>query len=503
MPERSHILIADDMRSQAEMFGKWLEPEGYNITMVHDGSSALEHIQKFLPDIALLDIEMPGLTGIEVCQKVKNDVNIPFLPVVLITALEDPRAKIAGVEAGADDFINKPPDPSELKARVRSLLRAKRLFDDLQTQNTQLAELNVQKNRFLGMAAHDLRNPLSAIMTYSGFLNEEASVVLNSEQKEFVETIHRSSEFMLSMVTDLLDFSQIETGKLELNLETVDLMAQVNRNVTLNRLLSDRKGIVVNVLACEDLPPLVLDPHKIEQVLSNLISNAIKYSHADTTVTVEVKKEHKLVIIAVKDQGQGIPAEEIASLFEPFETTSVQSTAGESSTGLGLVIVKQIVEGHGGKIEVESQVGAGSTFTVSLPIRQEDGGQTSEGDAMPELPSLKILVAEDNPVNQRIAVRMLEKFEHQVTLAENGEDAVYKVAAAPFDVVLMDVQMPKMDGLEATRQIREFNSTLAIIGLTGKDSEADVQEALDAGMNACVSKPINPREIFGLCAELI
>jgi two-component system, OmpR family, sensor kinase len=239
---------------------------------------------------------------------------------------------------------------------------------EMAQKNVELQKLNETKNRFLGMAAHDLRSPLSVIMAYAQFLEAEATPVLNEEQREFVATIHRTSEFMLNLVNDLLDVSTIESGRLELQRAMIDVAALVKHNVTLNRTLAARKRIAVEFVPSAVGPVQAeLDAGKIQQVLNNLLTNAVNYSHADTRVVVTLDASSESVTICVRDQGQGIPAEELPKLFRPFGRTRVRGTAGEQSTGLGLAIARRIVEGHGGTITVESQVGRGSEFRVVLP----------------------------------------------------------------------------------------------------------------------------------------
>lgn len=235
-------------------------------------------------------------------------------------------------------------------------------------KNVELEKLNEQKNRFLGIAAHDLRNPLGVILSYSEFLEAEAGPVLNAEQREFVTTIKETSEFMLKMISDLLDVAAIEAGRLQLDRRPVDLARLIQRNVTLNRVLAAPKSITVELEAMPGLPLIPLDTGKIEQVLNNLIGNAVKFSHRGTTVRVRVTCADGCVTVAVQDQGQGIPAADLPKLFKPFSKASVRTTAGEQSTGLGLAIVRRIIEGHGGRIQVESKVGQGSTFAFTLPI---------------------------------------------------------------------------------------------------------------------------------------
>lgn len=235
--------------------------------------------------------------------------------------------------------------------------------------NIELARLNEQKNQLLGMAAHDLRNPLGVIMSYAKFLDRIAGVRLDDQERRFLAQIAKSSQFMLRLLEDLLDVSQIESGKLQLNLAPLDLAAAVAGSVELNRMLAGAKNIAI------ELPPqaaalwVEADATKIEQVLNNLISNAVKYSPPGTTVGVTLEADAGEVTVRVRDQGQGIPAAELSRLFQPFSKTSVKSTGGEKSTGLGLAITRRIVEGHGGHIGVESRVGEGSRFSFSLPRR--------------------------------------------------------------------------------------------------------------------------------------
>lgn len=239
---------------------------------------------------------------------------------------------------------------------------------ELAKKNAALAALNEQKNRLLGMAAHDLRNPLGVIMSYAKFLDRMAGARLDEKERQFVAQIGKSSEFMLRLLEDLLDVSQIESGKLNLALAPVDLAALVANNVALNRVLAGAKQIVIELESPETPTAVLADATKIEQVLNNLISNAVKYSHAGTAVRVSVGADDKEIVVAVRDQGQGIPEAELSKLFQPFSKTSVKSTAGEKSTGLGLAISRKIVEGHGGRIRVDSRVGEGSTFSFSLPL---------------------------------------------------------------------------------------------------------------------------------------
>lgn len=239
---------------------------------------------------------------------------------------------------------------------------------ELAQKNVRLERLNEQKNQFLGMAAHDLRNPLGIIRAYSEFLLDETEEFSDKKHLTFISTIHNSSEFMLGLVNNLLDITAIESGQLKLELQLVDLTLVIKRNIELNKVLAAKKQIDLSFYSPEAPLEVMADVAKLEQVLNNLITNAVKFSPPGHSVAVEVKTQEEWIVTAVHDQGPGIPADEFNHLFKPFGRTSVQSSAGEKNTGLGLAIARRIIEGHYGKIWVESQVGQGSTFYFSLPL---------------------------------------------------------------------------------------------------------------------------------------
>lgn len=261
---------------------------------------------------------------------------------------------------------------NELARLNNELVTAQR---ELIKRNIELERLNELKNEFIGMAAHDLRNPLQVIQGYSVMLLNKRFGELNAEQQQFISVIRRNSDFMVKLITDLLYISRIDAGKLRLELQETDLINLLQRNIELNRLLLEQKKIRILFSAEGDFPKVIVDPAKIEQVLNNLISNAGKFSAPGTTVEVRALKGDTEVVISVKDEGQGIPANEMDRLFIPFENLSTKSTGGEQSTGLGLAIVKRVVEGHKGRIWVQSEVGVGSTFSFSLPLTQSPGTQ--------------------------------------------------------------------------------------------------------------------------------
>lgn len=254
-------------------------------------------------------------------------------------------------------------DLSELNNELATLQR------EMAKKNIELEQLNALKNELLGMAAHDLRTPLGVIQNYSDFLEADTGSLLSDSHRAIISTIKRTSRFMLELVDDLLDVTTIEAGRLTLDRRLCDLGTLITDNVILNRTLAARKTIAIDWTAPEaPLRSLPLDASRIEQVLNNLIGNAMKFSPPGSRVLVSATSAADTVTISVADQGPGIPASDLPNLFKPFTRATALGTAGEKSTGLGLAIVRKIVEAHGGRIWVKSEPGKGATFFVSLPI---------------------------------------------------------------------------------------------------------------------------------------
>ncbi len=252
----------------------------------------------------------------------------------------------------------------QISGQLATVIEKSRLY-------RQLVKLNELKNRFLGIAAHDLRNPIGVIKGYLDLLSLEMVGPLNREQMGFVALMKETAGGMLNMINDLLDVSAIESGRLDLRWRELELCDYLTRLAANQRLLAEAKGIRLELLIPEEPVHAWLDPERIEQVLTNLINNAIKFSDPHTTITLSLSVEGGRLVLSVSDQGRGIPRDELPKLFEEFSRTSTTPTAGEKSTGLGLAIVKRMVSAHGGYVDVSSVVGMGSLFIVNLPLRHK------------------------------------------------------------------------------------------------------------------------------------
>ena len=363
---QSSLLVVEDSVTQATELRLLLEEAGFDVRVAHSLADAESALDASVPSAVLFDLVLPDASGLEGVTRLRSRAR--HLPIVVLTSLEDEALALDACSAGADDYHVK----GELDARslirgVRYAVERGRARKELAALSDELRELNAQKDRFLGIAAHDLRNPLGVVRGYADFLAGGEAGDVNEEQLEILATMRRAADYMLRLVEDLLDFSRIQVGRLELEPSTFRLEELVERSVSVHRTVAAKKAIAIDVDRLDSIGDVVLDEHKVEQVLDNLLTNAIKFSHGGSRVSVRVEGSDDRIEISVRDQGVGIPAAELPRVFAPFEKTSARPTGGERSTGLGLAIVRNIVDAHGGTIEVESTPGRGSTFRVSLP----------------------------------------------------------------------------------------------------------------------------------------
>lgn len=362
------ILIVDDDRLNLRILRGILQSEGHVLAEADSAESALVNYDDFQPDLVLLDVVLPGLNGFDACRELRRRHGAQTAPVIFITAKQESEDVVEGFSAGGVDYVLKPFRQKEVVARIRTHLKMRLLSDQQHTLVDQLSKANAAKNKFLGMAAHDLRNPLASIRGLAEFLSDGTVGPLSADQRELVDLIHQASQGMVTLVNDLLDVATIESGELRLQTAPVSLSALVEKSIMLNALESTRKHTRILFDEHAVAPSIVLDAEKIRQVIDNLLSNAVKYSPPGSTVRVSLElKPDGTQRIGVRDQGPGIPDNERDRLFKDFSRLSARPTGGEKSTGLGLAICRKIVEAHQGSILAENNPAGGCEFQVLLP----------------------------------------------------------------------------------------------------------------------------------------
>ena len=360
------------------------------------------------------------------------------------------------------------------------------------------------KSEFLANMSHEIRTPLNGVlgMAHIGYRKSEG----RNEAREYFARIIQSGKMLLGVINDILDFSKIDAGKLQLEPRRTDLAACLQSCIALVQGMADSSEVAVHLDLGPGLPVVcMIDSLRLEQVLVNLLSNAIKFTERGS-VTLALHREGARLVFAVTDTGIGMDAEQIGRIFEPFEQADGSTTRRYGGTGLGLTITRRLVELMKGQIGVESRPGKGSRFEVRLPLIEagtvepppREPGRQVPAASCKRLDGLRILVAEDNEMNQFVINELLIDEGCQVVLVGDGQEAVDRVAAAGsggFDLILMDIQMPRMNGYEATRQIRRVYSGLPIIALTAH-ALADARDlSLNAGMQGVVHKPIDPEQL--------
>ena len=365
------ILIVDDREENLYSLENMLAEDGREILKAGSGEEALRIAFREDISLILLDVQMPEMDGFEVAHMLKSTKRTRKIPIIFVTAInKEKKYMLQGLDEGAMDYLFKPLDTDITRAKVNTLLKFYTQQKELEDKNQELARLNEEKNYFMGVASHDLRNPLGNILTLASFIEQEASHILSDEHKSYLEIINASGRNMLDMLNNLLDVTKIESGSFDLQFQNVKILDIIQHIIGENKLNADKKQIALEFSVADNMPSIPLDINQVYQVMNNLVSNAIKYSHPNTVVEIVAEIKDDEMIVSVIDQGQGIPESEQAGVFIPFTKTSVRSTAGEKSTGLGLTIVKKVIESHGGRIWLKSIVGTGSTFSFSLPLNR-------------------------------------------------------------------------------------------------------------------------------------
>ncbi len=525
---KPRILIVDDHVSNILVIEELLADLDVELIRALSGTEAIEATVKHELALILMDVQMPGMDGFETVEIIRSDPRNELLPIIYITAIYNENYyRTKGIKSGAVDFLTKPIIPDlfigkvsifvDLYRQKKSLESEIALRNQAEMEARQARDVAEQaakaKQQFLSTMSHEIRTPLNAIINTAKMLKEESP---RPDQLENMDILLFSADNLLRLINDILDFSKIESGKIEFEAIDFELLKLINGIRQSFEYDASRKGILLETVVAEEVPAVIRgDSVRLSQILINLIGNAIKFTSRGTvSLTVELleKKGHNVSLgFKVSDTGIGIPETKIGEIFESFTQASSSTTRKYGGTGLGLAITRKLVELQGGTIRVESKVNQGSTFTVDLTFQTGESAKLEKTvkshTGFRPLNGLKVLVVEDNLVNQRIVTKYLSKWNAQVDLAENGLRAVEKVETNRYDVILMDLHMPEMSGYEATRTIREmqgeYYQKLPIIALTASVFMEEREKIYLFGMNGYVIKPFNPEDLYWKIAPYV
>lgn len=529
MNEIINILIVDDSYDNLMVLESSLEKDGLKIFTTSSPKEVIDICIENDISIALIDINMPELNGFELLDLIKDNPLTSKIMVILITGYSMNSADVVkGLNNGAVDYLFKPLDLYITTAKVNSLVAIVNYQREIHEKNIELenyqgelfkaielAEKNkAVKENFLANMSHEIRTPLNAIIGITHLLEESE---VDKEQQEMLKLMDYSSKSLLGIVNDILESSQMDAGKISIHPAKTNITDLFRSICELTKPLAVEKGLELHYHADEKIPATIMgDALRLNQILINLINNAIKFTDSGsieiTLDMIEKSKGGVLLQFKVKDTGVGLSAESIDKIFDRFEQIEDKTWQKFGGTGLGLSIVKRLIELMNGHIKVESEVGSGTTFTFSnwFPMAEGTAAASHLHEQFSQLSKFNnicILMAEDNPINQFVAIKILKNWNIAVDVAENGLEAVEKLKAKDYHLILMDTHMPVMNGIEATKIIRtELSGSkkdTPIISFSASVIDYEKQEALDAGVNDFIEKPFDPKALHDKIYKLI
>ena len=517
-----NILLVDDNKDILYTLQLALEQEGVHVFTTTVTSEVMDLCISKDISIILLDVNMPEINGIELLSQLKNNPLTEQVMVILITGQSmSSEDTVNGLRLGAVDFLFKPLDLYITQAKINSLTTLLNYQREIQRKNIELENSQQElflavehakqskalKENFLANMSHEIRTPLTAILGLSHLLKTDTE----QDKHHLLSLLEHTTQSLLALVNDILDSEKIDAGKIAINRIDVNIHNLIHNICDLMRPLALQKGLQLNCTIDPDIPgSIVADALRINQILTNLINNAIKFTEKGH-IAVDLKvvgffSSHVKLEIKVTDTGMGIAQESINKIFDRFEQADDKTWQNFGGTGLGLSIVKKLIELKGGTLDVQSEVGTGTTFTFTNLYKLSAVETDSENSTSLKLAAyadsddVTILLAEDDIMNQMITTRILKAWNIKVDVAADGAQACEKLSAKDYDLILMDTHMPVMNGYEATRKIRDEmtgdKKTVPIISFSASIMESDRAAAREAGVDAIISKPFKPADLY-------
>jgi signal transduction histidine kinase len=507
------ILNVNDNDASRYLVTRMLQRAGFEVIEAAMGQDALEKVRASRPRLVVLDIKLPDIDGLEICRRIKSDPQTQGVKILHTSAVFiATEFKVQSLECGADSYLSYPFEAEELLATVRSLLRLTEVEQSLRDYAEELESANRRTNEFLAMLAHELRNPLAAIVTSLPLL--ERTAASDSVEKTARELIRRQTSNLRRLVDDLLDAARVTQGKIDLHWEVLDLNDLVRRvaaNVQQTKMEPRKQAL--RVALPNGRMMVRADPTRLEQVLTNLLDNAAKYSNSGDVIDFSLAMGRSAcggneARILVHDRGVGMAAETLPRIFDLFSQAAVPLARSRGGLGIGLTLVRTLVELHGGTVRARSEgIGKGSEFEIVLPLLAEDARATApvivSGPTAAAACRRRVLIVEDNRDALEALSCLLKLWGHDVLVASDGDTGIHSAISLRPDIALVDLGLPTIDGYEVARQVRAAlgNAAPLLIALTGYGAPDQRSEALAAGFDLHIVKPVEPERLAALLGE--